>query len=82
MVDTTIEEILARKIFNSRGEETLEVEVYLADGFGRAAAPAGASRGKHEVVYFPEGGVDEAIDVFERHVVPELVGLDASEQQQ
>jgi len=77
---TTIRDLGIRKIFNSRGEETVEVEVELEGGYGRAAAPAGASRGKHEVVYFPNDSVDEAIEAFERYIVPELVGLDAAEQ--
>ena len=60
-VDTTIEDLNIRKIFNSRGEETVEVEVYLVDGFGKAAAPAGASRGKYEVVYFPDNDIEKAL---------------------
>ncbi len=82
MPDTTIEDLGIRKIFNSRGgEETVEVEVYLTDGYGRAAAPAGASRGgSHEVVYFPNNDVDLAISTFEKSVAPDLMGLDASIQ--
>ncbi len=80
MPDTTIEELSIRKIFNSRGEETVEVEVYLVDGFGVAAAPAGASRGAYEVVYFPNNNVDDAVMSFERLVISELVGLDAANQ--
>ena len=80
MPDTTIEELSIRKIFNSRGEETVEVEVYLVDGFGVAAAPAGASRGAYEVIYFPNNNVDDAIMAFERLVISELVGLDAANQ--
>ncbi|NIQ07568.1 MAG: phosphopyruvate hydratase, partial [Candidatus Korarchaeota archaeon] len=56
-MSTVIEDITARKIFNSRGEETLEVDVTTTAGFGRASAPSGASRGKAEVVPYPEGGV-------------------------
>ncbi|BDR92286.1 phosphopyruvate hydratase [Vulcanisaeta souniana] len=80
MPDTTIEDLGIRKIFNSRGEETVEVETYLTDGYGRAAAPAGASRGSHEVVYFPNDNVDLAISTFEKSVAPDLMGLDASIQ--
>ncbi|WP_084019778.1 phosphopyruvate hydratase [Vulcanisaeta thermophila] len=80
MPDTTIDDLGIRKIFNSRGEETVEVEVFLVDGYGRAAAPSGASRGKHEVVYYPNDNVDQAIDTFERNVAPDLMGLDASIQ--
>ncbi|KYH38333.1 MAG: enolase, partial [Candidatus Bathyarchaeota archaeon B26-1] len=45
-----IEDVTARKVLNSRGDETIEVDVITVDGFGRASAPSGASRGKAEVV--------------------------------
>jgi enolase len=61
---TSIRDLSIRKIFNSRGEETVEVEVELEGGYGRAAAPAGASRGRHEVVYFPNDSVDAGIEAF------------------
>ncbi|MFB6470804.1 MAG: enolase [Vulcanisaeta sp. AZ3] len=80
MPDTTIEDLGIRKIFNSRGEETVEIEVYLTDGYGRAAAPSGASRGKHEVVYFPNDDIDLAVSTFEKTVAPDLMGLDAAIQ--
>ncbi|MEM2102603.1 MAG: enolase C-terminal domain-like protein [Candidatus Bathyarchaeia archaeon] len=75
-----IKKALARKIFNTRGEETLEVDIITESGFGRASAPAGASKGKAEVVYYPKGGVDEAITKFQELVAPELIGKDASNQ--
>jgi len=71
----------ARKIFNSRGEETVEVEVKTLGGFGCAAAPSGKSRGKYEVVPFPEGGVEKAVERFESHVKPKILGLDADNQE-
>lgn len=61
----------ARKIMDSRGSPTIEVESEIYDrsrkvrGFGTAAAPSGASRGINEVTYMPEGGVDEAISRFD-----------------
>lgn len=60
-MSTAIEDVVARKVFNSRGEETIEVDVITTSGFGRASAPAGKSRGKAEVTYYPPGGVDEAV---------------------
>ena len=51
-MSSIIEDLIARKIFNSRGEETIEVDVITTGGFGRASAPAGKSRGKAEVVYY------------------------------
>jgi len=69
-MSSVIEDIMARKIFNSRGEETLEIDIVTTAGFGRASAPAGASKGKAEVVPYPEGGVDEAIKKAEELIVP------------
>lgn len=79
-MSSVIEDVMARKIFNSRGQETIEVDIVTASGFGSAAAPAGASKGKAEVVSYPEGGVDAAIKRMEELVVPELIGMDAEEQ--
>ncbi|MDH5624334.1 MAG: phosphopyruvate hydratase [Candidatus Bathyarchaeota archaeon] len=81
-MSSIIEDIMARKIFNSRGEETLEIDIVTTAGFGRASAPAGASKGKAEVVPYPEGGVDEAIKKAEELIVPELIGMDAKEQEE
>jgi len=81
-MSSLIEDVMARKIFNSRGEETIEVDILTTAGFGRASAPAGASKGKAEVVSYPEGGVDEAIKKVEELIVPELIGMDAEEQQE
>ncbi|MCS7114336.1 MAG: phosphopyruvate hydratase [Nitrososphaerota archaeon] len=79
---TVIEDIVARKVFNSRGDETIEVDVITASGFGRASAPAGESRGKAEVVYYPQGGVDEAVKKVEELIAPELLGLNADFQEE
>ena len=81
-MSSIIEDVMARKLFNSRGEETIEVDILTAAGFGRASAPAGASKGKAEVVSYPEGGVDEALKKVEELIVPELIGMDAEEQQE
>lgn len=80
-----IGDVWIRKIFTGRGDITVEVEILAEDSttgeaiFARAAAPAGASRGGYEVVYFPEGGVDAALAAFEKLVAPEIVGLDVTE---
>ncbi len=81
-MSSIIEDVMARKLFNSRGEETLEIDVITTAGFGRASAPAGASKGKAEVVSYPEGGVDEAIKKVEELIAPELIGMDAEEQKE
>ncbi|MEM3577794.1 MAG: hypothetical protein QXX51_04990 [Candidatus Bathyarchaeia archaeon] len=81
-MSTTIEDVIARKVFNSRGEETIEVDVITTSGFGRASAPAGKSRGKTEVAYYPPGEVDEAVRKVEELIAPELVGLNADFQEE
>jgi len=80
-LSTIIEDVKARKILNSRGEATIEVEVTTSDGFGIASAPSGASRGKAEAVAYPPGGVDEAIRKVEELIAPELIGMSADEQE-
>jgi enolase len=75
---TVIEDIIGRRIFDSRGNPTIEVDVYLDDGFGRAAAPAGASTGTYEAVAIP---VEDALLKLESDVVEQLVGEDAEDQE-
>ncbi|OPY30162.1 MAG: Enolase [Methanocella sp. PtaU1.Bin125] len=75
-----IDDILARKIFDSRGNPTIEVEVYLDDGsYGRAAAPAGASTGTYEAVVIP---ADDAIARIESDIRDQLVGENAADQEE
>lgn len=80
MAETLIEDVYARKIFDSRGNPTIEVEVVTIDGFGRASAPAGASTGLHEVVPFPKGGVDEAVRLVNEVIADKLIGMDSVDQ--
>ena len=81
-MSAVIEDIIARKVFNSRGEETIEVDVVTTSSFGRTSAPAGESRGKAEAVYYPQGGVDQAIKKVEELIAPELIGLNADIQEE
>jgi len=53
--------VKARKIFNSRKEETIEVKVFSDKGTATASAPSGASKGKYEVKTFPNNSIDQAI---------------------
>jgi enolase len=82
VVSSIIEDLIARKVFNNRGEETIEVDVITSSGFGRASAPAGKSRGKAEVQYYPQGGVDAAVKKVEELIAPELAGLNADFQEE
>ena len=74
-----LEKIKARKVYNSRGEPTVEVDAWVSGCLGRAAAPAGKSKGGKEVMYYPEGGVDESIRLINRELAEKLVGVDASD---
>jgi enolase len=81
-MDSVIEDIRVRKILDSRGNPTLEVDVITWNGFGRAAAPSGASTGSREVVAFPTGGVDGIIEEVEDIISAELIGMDAEDLQE
>ena len=81
-MSSIIEDLIARKIFNNRGEETIEVDVITTAGFGRASAPAGKSRGKAEVIYYPTGGVDAAVKKLDEQIAPELAGLNSDFQEE
>jgi enolase len=81
-VSSIIEDLIARKIFNNRGDETIEVDVVTTAGFGRASAPSGKSRGKAEVIYYPNGGVEAAIKKVDELIAPEMAGLNADFQEE
>ncbi len=78
-MDSIIEDVRVRKILDSRGNSTVEVDVITWNGFGRAAAPSGASTGAREVVAFPAGGVDKIISEVEDIISSELIGMDAED---
>ena len=75
-----IEELWIRKILDSRGNATVEVDVRAGGVVGRAAAPAGASTGKHEVAAWPEGGVDAGIARFRKEIARALMGVESTAQ--
>ena len=84
-----IEYVEAREILDSRGNPTVEVEVFLEDGSnGRAAVPSGASTGDYEAVELRDGdkerylgkGVLKAVDNVNNVIGPEILGMDALEQ--
>lgn len=78
---TVVEEVVIRKILDSRGNPTVEVDVFTPSGFGNASAPSGASTGKNEVKAFPEEGVDHAIQNFKENVAPKLMAREVTEQE-
>lgn len=86
---TTIVDVLAREILDSRGNPTIEVEVMLESGIiGRAAVPSGASTGEHEAVELRDGdkaryngkGVLKAVENVNEKIADQIIELDAADQ--
>ena len=86
---TAIIDITAREILDSRGNPTVEVDVFLEDGaFGRAGVPSGASTGAHEAVELRDGdpdrylgkGVQNAVEAVNTDIINALSGYDAEDQ--
>ena len=85
---SSIADVRAREILDSRGNPTVEVEVVLDnETTGRAAVPSGASTGAFEAVELRDGesrylgkGVIKAVEAVEDQIMPEILGLDASDQ--
>jgi enolase len=86
---TAIIDIHGRQILDSRGNPTVEVDVFLEDGsFGRAAVPSGASTGAHEAVEKRDGdksrwggkGVDGAVEAVNGEIAEAVAGVDAEDQ--
>ena len=88
MLHLEIEKVVGREIIDSRGNPTVEAEVYLADGtVGRGAAPSGASTGEFEALELRDGnkdrfggkGVSKAVENINITINEALKGLDASD---
>ena len=88
-MDTIIEDVIGREILDSRGNPTVEVDIYLMDGStGRAAVPSGASTGVHEALELRDGdksrylgkGVQTAVENVNGEIADALIGWDALEQ--
>tara|TARA_B100000959_G_scaffold270198_1_gene316752 strand:- start:1336 stop:2529 length:1194 start_codon:yes stop_codon:yes gene_type:complete len=75
-----IKDVVIRRIIDSRGSPTVEAEITTENGFGRAAAPAGASTGTHEAMAWPNGSVSKGMNFSEKNVIPRLIGLSANNQ--
>jgi len=84
-----ITDVIAREILDSRGNPTVEVDVYLESGImGRAAIPSGASTGTNEAVELRDNdkrrflgkGVQEAVKNVNELIAPELIGVDVRDQ--
>jgi len=86
---STIVDVYAREVLDSRGNPTVEVEVILEDGtMGRAMVPSGASTGAHEAVELRDGdkkryngkGVLNAVDNVNNLIAPEVIGMEVTHQ--
>ncbi|MFM0705068.1 phosphopyruvate hydratase [Paraburkholderia sediminicola] len=85
---TAISKITSRRIWDSRGRPTVEVDVELTNGVGgRGIAPAGASRGSNEAIDLRDGGsllagfgVQRALSNVDEIIAPALLGMDAMDQ--
>src|SRR5437660_10402227 len=86
---STIQDIQAREVLDSRGNPTVEVGVVLTGGaVGRAAVPSGASTGEHEAIELRDGdkkrylgkGVSKAVRNVTEVILPALKGVDALDQ--
>jgi enolase len=89
MSSFTIERVHARQVLDSRGNPTIEAEVFTSDGFGRAIVPSGASTGTLEAVELRDGGdayggkavtnaVGHVVDV----IAPAVLGMDVTRQEE
>ncbi|MDI6718571.1 MAG: phosphopyruvate hydratase [Methanomicrobiales archaeon] len=72
-----VEHITLRTILDSRGNPTVEADIWTDEGFGRAASPSGASTGRYEARARP---AKEAVEEASRRLVPSLLGLDVRDQ--
>ncbi|MFX1563051.1 MAG: phosphopyruvate hydratase [Promethearchaeota archaeon] len=85
-----IERVRAIEILDSRGNPTLQVEVFTKDSYGRAAVPSGASTGQHEAIELRDGdtarfggkGVLQAIKNVDEFLAKSIIGMDCREQKQ
>jgi enolase len=89
MSNFTIERIHARQVLDSRGNPTVEAEVFTVGGFGRAIVPSGASTGTHEAVELRDGGeayggkaVTKAVSHVVDDIAPALIGRDVTRQEE
>ena len=86
---SAIVDVYAREVLDSRGNPTVEVEVYTEDGgFGRALVPSGASTGEYEAVELRDGdksrylgkGVLKAVENVNEIIAPAIIGFEVTDQ--
>ena len=87
--DTKIKKVVAREILDSRGNPTVEVDVFTGYSMGRAAIPSGASTGSHEAVELRDGdasryygkGVLKVVRNVTKIIAPKIIGIDSRDQE-
>ena len=87
-MDNKIKDIKARQVFDSRGNPTVEVDVFSNSIFARASIPSGASTGKYEAIEIRDGGdvlmgkgVSKVISNIEKELRSQLIGFDVFDQE-
>ncbi|MHA2308455.1 MAG: phosphopyruvate hydratase [Candidatus Heimdallarchaeaceae archaeon] len=80
--------MIPREIIDSRGNPTVEVDVYTSKGFGRALVPSGASTGEHEAIELRDNnkrfhgkGVLQALENINKLIAPKVIGMEVTEQE-
>lgn len=87
--DFRIERTLSREVLDSRGNPTVQVDLYTKSGFGRFSVPSGASKGRLEALELRDGdrqryaglGVQKAVENVNRILGPKIQGMDSREQE-
>jgi len=88
-MSSKIENIKARQVFDSRGNPTVEVDIFSKNNFARASIPSGASTGKHEAVELRDGssilmgkGVEKVVNIIQSKLKDHLIGFDVFDQKE
>ena len=87
--DFKIERTVSREVLDSRGNPTVQVDLYTRSGFGRFSVPSGASKGRLEALELRDGdrqryrglGVQKAVDHVNKTIGPKILGMDSREQE-
>ncbi|WP_455277715.1 phosphopyruvate hydratase [[Eubacterium] cellulosolvens] len=78
--ELTIENFQARRVFDSRGSETIEIGIFTKKGFGRFSSPSGASTGRWEVQAYPKKGIEESFEILNSEIKSKLIGMSTEDQ--
>ena len=88
-MSSKIENIKARQVFDSRGNPTVEVDIFSKNNFARASIPSGASTGKYEAVELRDGssilmgkGVEKVVNIIQSKLKDHLIGFDVFDQKE